>query len=261
MLTLLASLLVLSPGPAAAFPVDALVAQDPPADDREDVKAMLAELGRHASERGKEDTQAIAVIDRLVQAFPECGPKDREAIVKGLDKCFKEKRPEDEAGVRQNQIYLAAATALGTMAPESVPVLLSWIGNKSHKKDEALQRTLILRLGKTKDARAIKPLIKLLDDPDPPIIAAAAEAMGEFDGIALDERKAMFEELLKLLMGAKAAVDADNADPIARHRYDTIGAPIVTTMARLTKHNEHQPEAWQRWWNKNKKEDWDAMGS
>jgi HEAT repeat protein len=261
MLTLLATLIALSPLPTTAAPAAALVAQDPPADDREDVKAMLAELGQHASERGKEDTQAIAVIDRLVQAFPECGPKDREAIVKGLDKCFKEKRPEDEAGVRQNQIYLSSATALGEMAPESVPVLLSWIGHKSHKKDEALQRLLILRLGKTKDARAMKPLIKLLDDPDAPIIAAAAEAMGEFDGAALDERKAMFEELLKLLMGAKAGIDADNADPIARQRYDTIAAPIVTTLTRLTKHTEHQPEAWQRWWNKNKKEDWDAMGS
>jgi hypothetical protein len=261
MLTLLASLIALSPSPAPAAPAAALVAQDPPADGREEVKLMLEELDRHASERGKEDTQAIAVIDRLVQTFSECGPKDREAIVKGLDKCFKEKRPEDQDGVRQNQLFLAAATALGEMAPESVPVLLAWIGHKSHKKDEALQRLLILRLGKTKDERAIKPLIKLLDDPDPPIIAAAAEAMGEFDGAALDERKGMFEELLKLLTGAKAAVDADNADPIARQRYDTIGAPIVTSMQRLSKHNEHAPEAWQRWWNKNKKEDWDAAGS
>lgn len=261
MLTLLASLIALSPLPAAVAPAAALVAQDPPADDREDVKAMLAELDKHAAERGKEDTQAIAVIDRLVQTFGECGPKDREAIVKGLDKCFKEKRPEDEAGVRQNQLYLAAATALGEMAPESVPVLLSWIGHKSHKKDEALQRLLILRLGKTKDERGMKPLIKLLDDPDPPIQAAAAEAMGEYDAVALAERKAMFEELLKLLMGVKSEVDANTTDPIARNRYDTIAAPIVTSMKRLTKHDEHDPDAWQRWWNKNKKEDWDALGS
>lgn len=261
MLTLLASLLALSPLPAAVAPAPALVAQDPPADDREDVKTLLAELDRHAAERGKEDQEAIAVIDRLVQVFGECGPKDRAAVVKGLDKCFKEKRPEDEAGVRQNQIYLASATALGEMAPESVPVLLSWIGHKSHKKDEALQRLLILRLGKTKDERGMKPLIKLLDDPQPPIQAAAAEAMGEYDAAPLAERKSMFEELLKLLMGAKSEIDANNADPIARNRYDTIAAPIVTSMQRLTKHNEHEPEAWQRWWNKNKKEDWDALGS
>src|SRR5688572_18104246 len=118
MLTLLASLIALSPLPAAAAPAAALVAQDPPADDREEVKAMLAELEKHASQRGKEDPAAIAVIDRMVPAFEESGPKDREAIVKALDKCFKEKRQEDETGARQNQLYLAAATALGEMAPE-----------------------------------------------------------------------------------------------------------------------------------------------
>lgn len=261
MLTLLASLLVFSPLPAAAAPAAARLAQDPPADDREDVKTMLAELDQHAAERGKEDPQAIAVIDRLVQTFGECGPKDRASIVKGLDKCFKEKRPESEEGVRPNTLFLASATALGEMAPESVPVLLSWIGHKAHRKDEALQRLLILRLGKTKDERGMKPLIKLLDDPEPPIQAAAAEAMGEYDGAELAERKTLFEELLKLLMMAKAAIDADNADPIARHRYDTVGAPILTSMQRLTKHNEHDPDAWLRWWNKNKKEDWDALGS
>lgn len=261
MLTLLVSLFALSPLPAAVAPAPALLAQDPPADDREDVKTLLEELDRHAAERGKQDQEAVAVIDKLVTLFGEFGPKDRAAVVKGLDKCFKEKRPETEEGVRQNQIYLAAATALGEMAPESVPVLLAWIGHKSHKKDEALQRMLILRLGKTKDERAMKPLIKLLDDPQPPIQAAAAEAMGEFDAAPLEERKAMFEELLHLLMGVKAEIDTNNADPIARNRYDTIAAPIVTTMKRLTKHDEHDPEAWQRWWNKNKKEDWDAAGS
>lgn len=261
MFTLLALLLALSPSPAAAASAPAFLAQDPPADEREDVKTLLSELDRHATARGKEDTEAVAVIDRLVQTFPECGPKDRASIVKGLDKCFKEKRQENDQGVRQNQLYLAAATALGEMAPESVPVLLSWIGHKSHKKDVALQRLLILRLGKTKDDRGQKPLIKLLDDPDPPIQAAAAEAIGEFDGAPLAERKVLFEELLKLLMGVKSEVDANTTDPIARNRYDTVAAPIVTTLKRLSKHDEHEPEAWQRWWNKNKKEDWDALGA
>lgn len=261
MLTLLALLFALSPSPVAAAPAHAILAQDPPADEREDVQMLIAELDRHAAARGKEDTEAVAVIDRLLSTFPECGPKDRASIVKGLDKCFKEKRQEDEAGLRQNQLYLAAATALGEMAPESVPVLLSWIGHKSHKKDEALQRLLILRLGKTKDERGMKPLVKLLDDPLPPIQAAAAEAIAEYDGRPLAERKVLFEELLKLLMGVKSEIDANTNDPIARNRYDTVAAPIVTTLKRLSKHDEHDPQEWQRWWNKNKKEDWDALGA
>jgi hypothetical protein len=262
MLTLLAPLLALSPLPATATAApQALVVQDPPEDKRADIQLLLEELGKHAGARGDADGEAVAVIDKLVQSFPECGPKDRAAIVKGLDKCFREKRQEDENGVRQNQLFLAAATALGEMAPESVPVLMEWIGHKSHRKDQPLQRLLILRLGKTKDERAVKTLIKLLDDPDPPIQAAAAEAMGEFEATELEQRKEMFLQLLQLLTTVKAAVDADNADPIARNRYDTVAAPIVTSLQRLSGHKEHVPEEWQRWWNKNKKENWDELDS
>lgn len=261
MITLLVSLLALPPLPAEAVAAPPTrLAQDPPVDKREDVKQLLDELDQHAGARGEEDSEAVAVIDKLVQVFPECGPKDRAAVVKALDKCFKEKRQENAEGVRENRLYLASATALGEMAPESVPVLISWIGHKSHRKDEPLQRLLILRLGKTKDERAVKPLIKLLDDPDPPIQAAAAEAMGEFEEGELSARKDMFEELLHLLMGVKNEVDTNVTDPIARNRYDTIAAPIITSLKRLSGHDEHVPEEWLHWWNKNKKEDWDALG-
>ncbi|HVS20134.1 MAG TPA: HEAT repeat domain-containing protein [Planctomycetota bacterium] len=262
MITLLVSLFALSPLSASVVaPTVARLVQDPPEDKREDIKVLVEELDSHAGARGDKDTEAVAVIDKLVQLFGECGPKDRASIVKGLDKCFKEKRQEDANGVRQNQLYLAAATALGEMAPESVPVLTEWIGHKTHRKDQPLQRLLILRLGKTADPRGIKTLIKLLDDPDPPIQAAAAEAMGEYQGAELEARKEMFEELLRLIMSLKNGVDTDVTDPIARNRYDTVAAPIITSLQRLSGHKEHVPEEWLRWWNKNKKADWDNLGS
>jgi hypothetical protein len=59
------------------------------------------------------------------------------------------------------------------------------------------------------------------------------------------------------LTSAKNAVDADANDTIARERYDVISAPIVTALQSLSGHNENDPAEWQRWWNKNKKEDWD----
>lgn len=248
---------------ARALPVRALqptvFAQDPPpVDGRTEIKTMLDELAAHADKRGKEDHEAIGVIDKLVQEFPKSGPKDRGAIVKALDKCFTEKRQEDENGVFDNQLYIASATALGEMAPESVPVLLNWIGNKSHRKDVKLQRVLILKLGKSKNEAGRGPLINLLVDKDPNIIAASAEALGEYGACEQKARKATFESLLKVLMEAKGAVDGNAQDTIARERYDIIASPINTTLTRLSAHDEHDPNEWQRWWNKNKKEDWDA---
>ncbi len=245
------------PAPPASAPPWEWRAQDPPADDRADVEQMLSELEGHASARGKEDREAIAVIDKLLQVYGECGPKDRGAIIKGLDKCFKEKRQENEEGARENQLYLAAATALGKMAPESVDVLLSWVGHKSHRKDLALQRVLILNAGKTKSDKAVKPLLKLLDDHEAQIQSAAAEGLGEYGAAPLSTRKEVFEELLKLIMSVKNAMDADPTDTIPKARYDQIAAAIITSLQKLSGHNEHDPQNWQHWWNKNKKEDWD----
>ena len=243
--------------PRTAPPAPVQAAGQTPVDNRPEVKALVDELDAHASKRGKEDQQAIGIIDNLFQEFERCGPKDRALVVKALDKCFTEKRQEDENGVRDNKLYIAAATALGSMAPECVPVYLKWIGDKAHRKDIALQRVMILKLGKTKSELGREPLLKLLNDDQNQIQAAAAEALGEYDTIELKPRKATFEALLKVLMGAKAAVDQSSSDPIARDRYDTIAAPIVTTLQRLSGHEEHDPNEWQRWWNKNKKEDWD----
>jgi hypothetical protein len=59
---------------------------------------------------------------------------------------------------------------------------------------------------------------------------------------------------------AKNAVDGDVNDTIARERYDAISASMITTLQRISGHDERDPAAWQRWWNKNKKEDWEAVG-
>ncbi|MBM3988906.1 MAG: hypothetical protein FJ294_13230 [Planctomycetes bacterium] len=243
--------------PRAFAPPLALQGPAPtPADGRPEVKALCEQLGGHASKRGKEDSEAISVIDKLVQEFAASGAKDRAAIVKQLDKCFMEKRQEDKDGVRENKLFLAAATALGEMKPECVPVYLKWIGEKSHKKDIPLQRLLILKLGKTKHETGRKPLIDLLNDENAKIQAAAAEALGEFADASQEVRKSTFEALLKLLMSTKGQVDSNVNDLIARERYDTIAAPTATALGRLSGQRDLSPEEYQRFWNKNKKEEW-----
>jgi hypothetical protein len=125
------------------------------------------------------------------------------------------------------------------------------------KSNLPVRAQLILSLGKTRAPGAVKTLLGTLDDKDAVIQAAGAEALGEYEGMEQDVRKDVFEELLKLIMSWKAKVDTDPNDLIARERYQTISGPIITSMQRLTGHDERDPAEWQRWWNKNKKEDWD----
>ena len=103
----------------------------------------------------------------------------------------------------------------------------------------------------------MKTLLDLLDDKNSVIIGASAEALANFDEAPLKLRKEVFNELLKLLMTTKALKDSNASDITSRDRYDVIAAPIVTTLQGLSGHDERKPEKWQRWWNKNKKKDWD----
>jgi hypothetical protein len=237
-------------------------AQDPAAtpDKRPEVGTLLDKLKGHAGKGGKEDRDAVAVIDQLNQEFKKSGPKDRQAIVTGIAKCFEERRLEPKEGQpADNQLNVAAAQVLGEMGPESTDSLIKWIGHKDLRKDVVVQHRLILSLGKTKDKKGIKTLGLTLENKTPSVVAAAAEALGEFKDSDLATRKDVFENLLKILMSAKNAKDGNINDTIARERYDIIAAPIITSLGKLSKHDERDPDKWQTWWNKNKKGDWDAQ--
>ena len=259
-LTLLVALFAGVPVLAAAAPAPAAPLQDeetPIVDKRPEVKELLETFKAHTKKRGKEDEEAIAVLDKLYQEFPESGPKDRAAIVKAVEKSFKEKRNDElSPGVPDDRLYMAAATVLKDMGPESVKPLMGLIG-KAHKKNLRLQARLILSLGNTRHLDAVKTLTDLLKNKDAEVQAAGAQALGLYDEAPLKARKTMFEELLKTLMGVKGQMDSDPQNIEARERYYAIAAPIVASLGSLSGHDEREPEAWQRWWNKNKKADWD----
>lgn len=231
--------------------------QDEVPDKRPEVKELLETLKGHAGKRGDEDREAVGVIDKLLQEFPQSGPKDRAAIVKGLGKCFEEKRQDLEDGVKNNQLFLASAVALGEMGTDATKTIIKYIGNKKHRSDMALQRQLILSLGKTKDEAGVKTLLNLLNDDAYVLVGATAEALAQFSEKDQKLRKDIFNELLKLMMTTKSTKDADANDIVSREKWDVIAAPIITTLQALSGHDERKPEEWQRWWNKNKKADWD----
>jgi hypothetical protein len=180
--------LLFSEVPARANALPAFQSGKPEApakpDKRPEVAEKLAKLQTLIGDRkGEKDTDAIGVIDQLVQDFPNNGPKDRSAVTSALSKCFEERRMVKEGDPPNNKLSMAAAVALSTMAPESTKELLKWIGQKDLKKDQALQTRLVDSLGKTKDKEALKPLQLWLNSKDDWMVSAAARAHGAQDGL------------------------------------------------------------------------------
>jgi hypothetical protein len=233
-------------------------------DKRPEVATAIDKLEKHVDKHGAEDTDAITIIGQLSGEFTKSGPKDKQSIVTAMGKCIEAQRPEPKKGEFNNKLAIAAADVLGSMGPESVPTLISWVGNKNVRRDIQLQRQLVLSLGKTRDKEAIKTLTLALENKDAPVVAAAAEAIGEFGDVKIDVRKELFSSALKTLMSAKNQKDAEantSGGPkgsTATERYDTIAAPLMSTLHKLTKHDESTPEAWEHWWNKNRQANWDS---
>ena len=95
-------------------------------------------------------------------------------------------------------------------------------------------------------------------DKDNAIIAAASEALGSFAGSDLETRKKCFEELLKNLMSARAAVREPAGHDGRRQvqcgfSQDDRQPPEALEANR----GARKPDEFQKFWNKNKAKNWD----
>jgi len=241
----------LSPRPAT------LQDQDEVPDKRPEVKALLDKLLSHTKKRGDEDAQAIQIIERLATEFKRSGPVDKKSIVTGITRAMRVHRPFARDGARKKQMFLVGARVLGDMAPESVASLVRLATDKNHKDDYEVRSAILAALGKTKDEKGVKILTKELDEFQAQVQAAAAEALGHFTHLEHKKRKAIFEDLLKLLMSAQAANQSDPNGMTSSDRWRRVSGPCQRSMTKLAGANAGSPNNWQRWWNKNKRRNWD----
>jgi hypothetical protein len=231
--------------------------EDEVEDKREAVKELISTFEKHTKKKGKEDAEALEVMDTLLQEFRQSGPKDRVAIVKALDKTFGLKRKDNEDGTKEARLAFAAAVCMAEMAPESVGPLIKLSSGKAFKDNDELYRRVLISLGKTAHEDAVDALLDLVDHKLPLVQGAAIEALGNFREQDEKVRKEVVNQVLKAIMPIKAIVDSDSEDVVARERYDVVGPPAITTLQNLTDENIRDFVDWQQWWNKNKNRDWD----
>ncbi len=237
------------------------VEQDPaqdeqPADDRPEVKELLERFQDHIGERGRDDDLAVKCIFQLRAEFKLSGPRDRKDIAKALYRAMKVKRKISRQGIRQQDLYFAAAEALGQMAPESVRDLIRLVGDRNHRDDYEVQVRILAALGRTQDERAVKPLLDVLGEYQARLQAGAAGALGNFTNLDQKERKEIFQDLLQMLCEARSDVQSEPGSSTAQDRWSRIASPAQSSMRKLSGADLRGPEEWRRWWNKNKRRDW-----
>jgi hypothetical protein len=240
------------------------VAQDPAAGKGPDkeVAAQLAVLKEaHADKKFANDARGVEAIDKLlIKTKAGIDPKDQQMVVKALESVLTtgKLRPHDAT-----QLYVGAAHALGYMGADGAKVLKeSYAGKRYPDRPEwvPLREQFLKNLGRTKDESMVKYLVdQATRSPEPALMAAAGEALGNFEESKEALRKEVVRDLLvkygslsEMANNLGTNIEAQNA----QERLAAIKGKWNATLGRLTKQNFDAFRDWQSWHNKNKDKPW-----
>ena len=271
----LSLLVLLLPATWFAAPAWALARadQEPPKeeapiqDERPEVATLLEALAEQVDAKGKQDREAQGTLDTLSTEFAKSGPKDRLAMVKAVARILTVPRKDLAKDIPDEELKTYAGVILGRMGPESADELIGHLGSKKLRECPKAHRAVVLALGQTQVEKAVKPLLKLINDGDWAVAAAGAEALGNFTNVDQKVRKVIFDELLNRVIHLADIIETDqgqnnfggaNDYEQMVKEFEILRGPIRSTLEKLTKHSEQGFLQWRSWWNDNKKKDWDA---
>ncbi|HLQ38928.1 MAG TPA: hypothetical protein VK348_14055 [Planctomycetota bacterium] len=246
---------------AALLVAAALACQDAPAPDAQ-LPEQLKELHTMASNpKLEDDFRAIGLLQKLAEGFDKRNPKDQEKIAKAVADVFRagKVRPADK-----DHLYRKAGEVLAVMGEDGGKELQKVLLDPRIKDKEfiPLRAALIVDLGKTADEKQVDWLLEQARrSPIDDILAAAAEALGNYTKLEPKHRREVVKELLVKYgeVESKGSVP-DNNDPKAQIDFSGQDARKTlskcrpkwnATLTALTGQGFSAFADWQRWLNKN----------
>ncbi|HEY7727811.1 MAG TPA: HEAT repeat domain-containing protein, partial [Candidatus Eisenbacteria bacterium] len=114
------------------------------------------------------------------------------------------------------------------------------------------------------DPAATDALIDLLRDGEDRVMAAAAEAAGAYRYAKEPIRKDLFKTILDIYeatWNVKNSVSPDHKHNKRRaeRRWEVIEGAMESSLQLLSNVTQPDPPSWRRWWNKNKRDRWQAI--
>ncbi|MDP6930485.1 MAG: hypothetical protein QF412_12365 [Planctomycetota bacterium] len=231
-----------------------------------DVKEALKQFKDAVNDRkATKDQEAIGIIDSFLmeKGYATFAKKEQSDVRKALSSALTSTRVRREP--EQKGVFVAAAVALGTMGKDGAKELVkAYKATKFKKKEWVSMRAVILKqVGKTKDVTQSKFLLdEATRAPEDPIMVAAGEALGGYQGEPQKIRKDLAKKLIVKYgqVYGNAHANLDPADPVRQRFMQTLAAiasPWNTTLGRLTSQDYRTAPEWQKYWNKNKSKNWD----
>ena len=195
----------------------------------------------------KDYEEARAMIDKIAVKYKGGDKAQREAAVKLLQSCLKNKK---------KVVRNAAITSLGQTGGKAVKILMK--GAKASKKDASLQQRYLAAAGKLRDEKIIPDLIKYMNNKDNNTIKTAIYALGRYNESSTKVRKMIVKALLKQYSSVASAYTKPNPSTSDRQKYDALFAPFESTLKKLTKQEMEGFNLWDRWYRKvgKKRKEW-----
>lgn len=239
----------------------AAAAQDPPPPDPA-LPDRIKELKSFCTDPKMEsDFRAIGSIRQLVAQPDKLNPKDKEKLAKAFGDVFTwgKVRPPDS-----DLLYREAGDALAKLGADGAKELLAAIEHSRFKDRDyiPLRAHLLKALGKTKDEKQVDYLVEQARRaPWDQIMAAAGEALGNYDQLELKQRRDVVKQLIikfgEVHGKASQLESTDPSAPIdldlnnARDTLQKIQGPFNRTLAALTGQSFSSAPDWRHWLNKN----------
>ncbi len=257
-------LLALVLGAALPAPLSSQKVKTPPPKDNPQVAVLTKSLKEIVGDRkGRKDDEGVKILDKFTKLYPKLNKKQQKTILKAAAHVFKARRKP------QNPLlFFSGSEALGHFGEAGAKELSKLVNQKQfrHRDWTPLRVHLIKQLGKAAGLSFIKQLLDLaLRDSEDQIRGAAGEALGYYAKKDQKVRKLIVGKLIKELNatynGSKSSLDP--VDPVRKlyeDRFKAIQDPWMKALTKLTTLNFRTPLEWEKWWNKNKRKNWDKLG-
>lgn len=152
-------------------------------------------------------------------------------------------------------MWRAAAYSLGQMGSPGAHWLWKTFEAKKFKDEPDFRGLCLEQIGYTHAYEDFaEELVDLLDHHEYLFIAKASDALAQFGDAPGSIRKVAVERLVNLMGQNWEATISDKKNEEAQRKYRKTGQSMRSALEAMTGTSQDDPQAWTRWWNKNKNE-------